>query len=275
MHSHNNSAEARHRIKVRLYPNSYSQDESQLMARTSHDVCLSIEQICSTMKNRGGYTGDYEELVINVRKFFDEAIHHLCNGYAVNTGYFSVHPFICGTFGSADETYDQDKNPVTFRFRSKLKLHRMAEKIAVEIDGMAGGQGRIYEYFDLDAESINDIFVPGNQFVISGHKIKIEGENPDVGVYFVPADDPSEAVKAVSILENTASRIVGIAPKVGNSYCRIEVRTQYSDTSATRLLMPKTIISPFVVEEISSFRPRSCRDRIWRQSSEAGKVSGL
>ena len=237
------------RIKAKLYRNYSPISGNRYIARANHEISLSIEQICSVLKNRGDFTGSYDNLVENVSQFFDEAVFHLCNGYAVNTGYFSIHPFISGTFDSVNDGYDWKKNPVSFRFRTRSKLRRLAENITVVIDGLANGSGNIYEFFDLDAESVNDMYVPGNQFIIYGDKIKIAGDDPNVGVFFVPVNNPSGAVRVACIAENSLNRITGIAPNAESSYSRIEIRTQHAGSSDKFLKTPRIITSSFIVEE--------------------------
>jgi len=70
-----------------------------------------------------------------------------------------------------------------------------------------------------------------------------------VGVYFVPEDDPAQAVKVTRIAENGASKIIGIAPATGHMHNRIEVRTQYSGSGAIFLKTVRAITSGFTVEE--------------------------
>jgi hypothetical protein len=65
-------------------------------------------------------------------------------------------------------------------------------------------------------------------FVISSNRIKIAGDDPSCGLYFVPIDDPSKAVKVERIGENTPSKITGIVPNVDSLQNKIEIRTQYT-----------------------------------------------
>jgi hypothetical protein len=64
----------------------------------------------------------------------------------------------------------------------------------------------INEFIDIEEEAVNSVFVPGNMFVISGTRIKIAGDDPSCGLYFVPVDEPSKAVKVERIGENTPSK---------------------------------------------------------------------
>ena len=94
----NNVNEVLHRVRVKLYPNYLQGVEGAYIARTDDEASLSIEDVCAAMKNRGGFTGNYDDLVDHVKQFFDETAYQLCDGFAVNTGYYSLHPKIGGTF---------------------------------------------------------------------------------------------------------------------------------------------------------------------------------
>jgi len=246
----NNIDDVLHRIRVKLYPNYLPKTEGRYIARTDNEAYLSIERICAAMKNRGGFLGSYEDLMENIRQFLSECAYQLCDGFALNLGYYSVHPNIGGTFNSTKETYDPEKNPVSFRFRTRLPLRNLIKHIVVDITGTADSNAFIDEFIDRDEDSVNGVFVPGNMFCINGNKIKLAGDDPSCGVFFVPVDDPSKAVKVTRIGENGSSTITGIAPGTSCQYNRVEIRTQYTGSAVTFLKAPRTIVSDFVIEEI-------------------------
>jgi len=238
-----------HKIKVKLYPNYLPNSEGAYIARTDSEATLSIEDVCTTLKNRGGYQGKYDELVDNIHQFFDEFAYQIADGYAVSTGYFSVHPNIGGTFNSDKDLHDHKKHPITFRFRTRKPLLELARTIGVEILGIADANAFIDEYTDFDTGAINSVFVGGNLFAIHGHKIKVAGDDPSCGVYFVPVNDPSQAVKAERIADNNPCKISGITPSlVGVQYIKIEIRTQFTG-SGTMLKSPRVITSGFTMEQ--------------------------
>ena len=237
-----------HKIRVKLYPNYLPGSAGKYLARTDNEATLSIEQVCASLKKRGGFKGNYKEVIDHVRHFFDEVAYQLADGYCVNMKYFSVYPNINGTFNSEKDAHDNKQNPVDFRFRILLPLRDLARDIKVEITGLADGNAYIDEFIDRDEESVNGIYVPGDMFCIYGNKIKIAGDNPDCGVYFVPVDDPSKAVKVKRIGENEASMITGIAPDTQYLLNRIEIRTQYANSKTTFLKKPRSIVSRFVLE---------------------------
>ncbi|MDR2536936.1 MAG: DUF4469 domain-containing protein [Treponema sp.] len=237
----NNVVEVLHRVPVKLYPNYLPQVEGAYIARTVNEATLNIEQVCAALKNRGGFTGNYNDLVEYVRQFFDEAAYQLCDGFAVNTGYFSVHPNVGGMFDKATEGHDTGKHPVTFRFRTRAPLRALAERIVVEVEGLADASCYIDEFIDVSTEAVNETLTPGGMFNISGHKVKVAGDSPDVGVYFVSAADPSQRVKVAGHLaENAASKLIGVIPALTPGAYTLEVVTQYTH-GGSPLKEPRTI----------------------------------
>ncbi|MDR1837050.1 MAG: DUF4469 domain-containing protein [Treponema sp.] len=250
MHVTNPIRELFYKIRVLLHPNYLPGTEGSFQARTVNEASLSVDQVCAFLLNRGGFKGEYETLLENVRLYFDEAVYLLCNGMAINTGYFTIYPNIGGTFENARETHDHKKHPVSFRFRTGAKLRRLISQITVSVEGVADTSGWIDEFRHIDTEEeINRIFVPGSMFAVQGSKIKIAGDDPNVGLYFVPVEDPSKAVKAAPIAENTAVKIIGIAPQTGYLRNRIEIRTQYLGSTSFFLKEPRVITSDFILEE--------------------------
>jgi hypothetical protein len=78
-------------------------------------------------------------------------------------------------------------------------------------------------------------------FSIAGHKIKVEGDNPAVGVYFVSTVSPTQRVKVVGHLaENIAAKVIGIVPALSAGSYTLEIVTQFSSGSSL-LKEPRTI----------------------------------
>jgi hypothetical protein len=246
----NNVDEVLHRIRVKLYPNYLPKVEGAYIARTDNEAALSIEQVCAALKNRGGFTGNYDDLVDHVKQFFDESAYQLCDGFAVNTGYYSIHPNVGGTFDKVTEERRDAKHPISFRFRTRAPLRALAEHIEVEVEGLAEVNGYIDEVIDVSAEAVNETLTPGGMFAISGHKIKITGDNAAVGVYFVFTANPDQRYKVSgNLAENTSVKLIGvIPPELATGIYQVEIVTQFSGGS-NLLKEPRTITfnSPLTV----------------------------
>ena len=237
-----------HRIRVKLYPNYLPRIKGSYIAKTENEAVLGIGQICAALKSKGKYTGNYDDFVNNIKKFYEETAYQLCDGYAVNTGYYTVYPNIEGTFDSVYDKHDKKKNPVGFRFKTNKRLRSLADRVKVEIAGLSDCNAFIEKYVDNDEDTVNGLLIPGNLFSIYGNKIKIAGDDPDCGVFFVSDNEPIRTVRVKRVSENSGSKISGMVPDTIDFKSRIEIRTQYTGSTTIFLKKPRVIASEFVLE---------------------------
>jgi len=241
----------RHKIRVKLYPNTLPTVEGKYIARTNNQKAMSVEEVCQTLKVRSTYEGDYNSTVKAVKAYLDEVAYQLCDGFSVNAIYFSIHPNIGGTFNSLRDIYNREKNLITFRYRTLSQLSGLTNSIDVEIEGLANVSGYIDEFFDGESKSINDAIAGNELFSITGEKIKVvdDGNHPECGIYFVDIKEPFPRFKVQRhLIENTAHKINGLTPMLmGPASYRIEIVTQFSGNTTNFLKEPRTITSDFVL----------------------------
>jgi hypothetical protein len=238
-----------HRIQAWLYPNHFKNVEGQYIARTNNNRTLNDVDICTIMKTRLEIPIRFEDLLNCIRQYNEERAYQICDGFAVTNDYYVVYPNIGGSFDSVNDAHDPSRNKVGFHMSPRAKLRKLARNIMVDILGIADTNGYIDTFTDFEEDAVNTICVPGDQFAIHGSKIKVEGDDPGVGAYLVPVDNPSGAVKITRIAQNNPSMITGIAPQTGHQFNRIEIRTQYTNASGRYLKTPRIITSTFTLEE--------------------------
>jgi hypothetical protein len=236
-----------HRVKVKLYPNYLPKGEGTFLARTDSEAALGINQVVAAMIERGGFKGDPDTAAATIRAFLQESSYQLCDGFTVNLDLFSLYFNIGGVFKTEHDTPDPKANPLSLRIRPHALFHKLLNATHVQIDGLANTNGCIDQYIDEELGEEVRLFIVGHMFILLGQKIKIEGDDPSIGLYFVPVDDPAAAVKVTRIIENHPHKIIGIAPDTGHQYNRLEIRTQYS--GSLPLKAPRVISSSFVIEE--------------------------
>jgi hypothetical protein len=184
-----------------------------------------------------------------IRQYNEERAYQICDGFAVTNDYYVVYPNIGGSFDSVHDAHDPGKNKVGFHLSPRARLRRLAQHITVDILGIADTNGYIDTFTDFEEDAVNTICVAGDQFAIHGSKIRAEGGDPGVGVFLVPVDDPTAAVRVTRIAQNNPSMITGIIPATGHQFNRIEVRTMYSGDVKRPLKALRTIASTFTLEE--------------------------
>jgi hypothetical protein len=175
-------------------------------------------------------------------------MYQLCDGFSVNTGWFTINVHIGGLFHSVKEIFDPKKHHVTFKFHMLKAMKKLTSLIEITINGHIEETAYISEYNDMEDSEGSNLFEPGHVCEILGRRIKIEGLPAETGLWIVPMQDPSKAVKINRIVSNNASRIEFIPVATGYSENRLEIRTRYSG-SATPLSALRTVTSQFVISE--------------------------
>ena len=235
-----------HRIHVKLHPNKLPNSGGPYVARTSSEKVLTIDDICTGVENSGGFSGDKETLRKYVKQHYDELIYRICDGFSVNTGYFTLYPNVGGTFLSPRDACDREKHPLELRLRPAALLTHLLSLVQVHVQGFSNPTGFIHQFTDAESDTINSAVTGGGQFVISGEKIKIAGDHEDCGIYFEMVDEPDKRIKVVRPLgKNKPSELVGIVPMMiaPKSY-RLVIVTQFAGGN-TLLKEPRTVASAF------------------------------
>ncbi|MDR2702064.1 MAG: DUF4469 domain-containing protein [Spirochaetaceae bacterium] len=240
--------ERMHKMRAKLYPSYLLNSEGAYIARTANEASVSTEDICASMKNRGGYDGDYEEAVKTIRHFHLEMLYQLADGFSANLGFFSVHPNIGGTFTNEKEAHDHKKHPVNFRFQALKPMRDLRDEIEVIIEGVADTSGYIMEFLDIGTGAINETYTNMNQFIITGYKLKVAGDDPEVGIYFEQVGGPTK-LKVTSLAENTSSKLIGMIPGGPNGTYKVVIKTQYSGSGSAFLKTPRVIESGFTLSK--------------------------
>jgi len=240
--------EEMHQIEAQLYPNHLAGGENTYLAKNTKEKTINVEAICAAMRNRGGYDGSHDEAVKTVNHFFKEMMYQLCDGFSVNTGWFTVTVHIGGLFHSVKEIFDPKKNPVSFKFHALKAMKNLTSLIEVIINGHIEETAYISEYNDMEDSEGSNLFEPGHVCEILGRRIKIEGLPTETGLWMVPVQDPAKAVKINRVVSNTPSRIEFIPVDTGYSENRLEIRTRFSG-STTPLTALRIVTSQFVISE--------------------------
>lgn len=228
-----------HRIKAYLYENLLTADPNDYIARVASERSLGVQEICEASVNRGGADVSSQAMQHAVELFLKEMAYQLSDGYAVNTGYFTAHTQIRGVFNSPSETFNSEKHNILFQFNQGEKLRQEIPHIEVQILGLADSTTAILQVLDVKSGTVNDVLTPNKNLKITGTKIKIAGEEPANGIYFVnQSTEARTKVEASEIVVNNPSELIVVIPDLASGTYKVEVVTQYA--VSTMLNDPRT-----------------------------------
>ncbi|SEM40037.1 protein of unknown function [Chryseobacterium taichungense] len=218
-----------HKIKAYLYDNTLTKDNpNDFIARTASERSLSVKQICEAAASRGGADVSASAMEHATELFLKEMAYQLCDGFSVNTGYFTASTTIRGVFDSPSETFNKDKHSIIFQFNQGEKLRAEIPNIEVNILGVAESSAVILQVMDVKSGSVNDLLTPGRNLKIVGSKIKVAGYEASVGIYFVDtATQGRTKVEQSDIVTNNPSELIVVIPALAAGTYNLEVVTQY------------------------------------------------
>lgn len=239
----------KHKIKARLYDNPFTKanpDSNDYIARTISEKSLDVKQICEMAVDRGGADISVDTMAYATSLFLKEMAYQLCDGYYVNTGYFTAGTQIRGVFSSPTETYDAEKHRILFQFSQGEKLRAQIPNMEVDILGKADSGSAILQIIDLKSGSVNNKITPRRNLKIKGKQLKIAGDNTDNGVFFVNADTQIRTVvDANDMIINRALELIILIPDLPAGQYHLELVSQYSRSGILKSSV--CAISPYVL----------------------------
>ena len=230
-----------HLIKAWLYSNFLTDNPDDFTARVVSERSFGVEQICESAVRRGGADIHAAAMQHAVEEFLKEMAYILCDGFSVNTGYFTATPLIKGSFDAPNEQFNPGKHSVLFQFNQGEKLRKDLSGIEVQILGVADSGVNIYQVIDVKTGSINDLLTPDRTLKISGHKLRITGDHPTVGVYFINEESGVRVkVEPSDMIVNNPSELIVQIPALPTVRYTLEAITQFS--GAVPLKSPRTAV---------------------------------
>jgi hypothetical protein len=203
-----------HRIKAHLYDNPLTKDDpNDFVARVNAERSLSVKEICAMATARGGADISAAAMEHAANLFLQEMGYQLCDGYSVNTGWFTAGVHIRGRFDNPRAHFDPAKHTLLFEFNQGALLRKELPLIKVDIEGVAESGIVILQVEDVRSGSVNDLLSPGRNLRITGNKIKIVGEAFEIGVFFTTTDNTQcFKVEENDIVVNNPSELIVVTP---------------------------------------------------------------
>ena len=222
-------SKTRHTVKAYLYDNLLTPDPNDFTARVSSERSLSVADICHSAATRGGANVSDAAMSHAVELFLKEMAYRLCDGFAVNTGYFTAMPVVRGVFLNPNETFDPQRHTLQFQFTQGELMRREIEDVEVKIMGVAETGLYIGQVEDMKSRTVNEVLTPGFNLRVTGTKLRVVGDKPGVGIFFrETATNTATKVDEGDIVVNNPSELMIIIPALPAGTYQLEVTTQYS-----------------------------------------------
>ena len=222
-------------LKYSLTRNLLTDEAGNYTAKAQSSGSYDKEAIITDMLRRGSLLTRTD--ILAVLNGFEESIAGIIGGGGtVNTPLFNTSFSISGVFGGTIDVFDGKRHKVNVKFNKGVLIRNAEAMIIPEKTGAIAPQLQILEVKDSVSGKVNERLTSGGVLEVWGNNIKITGENPDCGLYFVPS--LGEAVKAQVIVQNKPSLLIIAIPSLTAGTYTLKLVTQF--TNGHLLKLPRT-----------------------------------
>ena len=210
--------------KVWLRPNLLTKDDDNdyvAEVLTQKDT-LHNENIANAIIKEGSEI-KYDTLLSIIKQRDRIVREHLMMGYSLLTEVCQYTPRITGPWGGETAKFDP-------------AIH----KLTLEVLGAKSEVGRIGMVTDTFTGLSNGSITPNEDILIEGDRIRINGADSSVGIFFVSEDGEKVTPVTRRLTQNDPSRIIARVPALTDGKYRLRIVTQFSK-GVTLLKSPRTI----------------------------------
>ena len=225
-------------LRAWLKANKLTADPSDYTAVPDLNGTYNVRSLVEALQAEGMEI-QAETAVDIITRFNRKAAEMTTSGYSVNTGLVVMQPRIRGKFTS--QTFDPQKHKVYISVRQGVAMRKAIADATVEIQGEQESKMTIYLVEDLSTDTPTNTLTKGKNARILGAMLKIDGEDPSVGITFTnTATKTATRVDRKDVIRNKPSELVILVPDtLAAGKYEVSVTTQFSGGSKP-LKAPRT-----------------------------------
>ena len=234
-------------LKYTLVENFLTERPDDYMAQTVATRTYTRDDVIDRMLQRGTLVTRTD--IVAVLNNLEETVEEITDeGGTVNLPLFNTSFSVSGVFEGPMDTFDPNRHKLNVNVTKGTRMRNAEKRTKLKKTDAVTPLPNIMEVRDFVSDTVNDLLTPGGVLQLWGSNIKLAGEHPDVGLWFVP--ETGDAVRAAIIVNNKPSSLIAMIPATlaaGNYTLRVV--TQYSGGS-TELKTPrvntfnKTLVVP-------------------------------
>lgn len=240
-----------HEVEIYLYENHLTPITTDYMGMVEMERTLGLADVCNSAVLRGGANISAEAIRSGSEIMLKEMAFLLCDGFAINFGYFSISLKIRGVFDSPTDTYDPARHSLHFQITPGIFLRNELQYVRVKTMGVK----RDAIYIALVTNSLTGLtdgmITPNEDIIIQGNRVRIapnDGSDPDVGIFFVASDGTATPVTR-RLTQNDPSKVIARVPVLppGSYTLRIVTKASQSNKSLLKNALTTEYDRPLII----------------------------
>lgn len=232
--------EIKYQINVQLADNPLTPDNpNDVIAVPVSLGPADEERILAEMKAED--SGLRKETILHVFELEKRVIKRLLmTGYKINTGLYHASVDLRGIVSGGQ--WNPEKNSIVVNFNVGADLREAIKNTTINIIGRKDPAISISSVQDVATRAEDASATPGRAFTLTGQNIRLQGDDPSVGLTLIDADGAETPVAQDLWVINDPSRVTFIIPAdLEPGTYTLRLTTQYSGHSKTLLKSPRSV----------------------------------
>ncbi|GHT80975.1 hypothetical protein FACS189467_4240 [Bacteroidia bacterium] len=225
-------------LEYSLHENLLTERTDDFAAQPHVKNSYKRDQLIELMLQRGTLVTKTD--IIAVLNNLEETVDYIVrNGGTVTLPLFDTGFSIGGVFDSAMDVFDPARHKLHVTIRKSSVLRTAEKEVKLTKINSAPPQPSVLEVKDSVSGAVDTTLTAGGAVEINGINIKIAGNDPDNGLYFVAVGGGT--IKAVTIVSNKPATLIALVPALQAGSYQVKIVTQFN-SSAVGLKAPRTTI---------------------------------
>ncbi|MDR0768295.1 MAG: DUF4469 domain-containing protein [Dysgonamonadaceae bacterium] len=209
-----------------LANNPLTKNENERLARVVNQRTHTDSDLANALASRNIGVSKPEALAL-IEAITEILLEWIANGDAATLTLGHYHATIPGTFKDGEYPKEADckitPSKEIIEAVKKVSLRHVEARLQIHIDYI----------HDVQTNTSNEKVTQGGTVKITGHNIKIAGDNKEIGIEFISLETGSTyKVPAGYIITNHPSELLIIAPKMpAGEQVILKITTQYANTA--------------------------------------------
>ena len=219
-----------HEVVIYLYENYLTAVETDYVGKVEMARTLGLNEVCDSAVLRGGANISSEAIRHGSEIMLKEMAYLLCDGFAINFGYFSISLKVQGVFNSPTDTYDPTRHTLLFQITPGILMRNELQYIRVRNMGVKRNAVYIALVTDTFTGLTDGTVTPGEDIIIQGTRVRIapdDGSDPIVGIFIISADGSVTPVTR-RLTQNDPSRVIARVPDIAPGSYTLRIVTKAS-----------------------------------------------
>ncbi len=227
-------------LQYELFKNHLGANPKGYHARVVQQDIYNRQRLIEMMVNRGTTLtkADIEASLTCLDEVIGEIVK---NGHGLNTGCFTLHLDIKGSFDDVSSHFNPSENKLVINMNATKQLKDLLSEVEVQKVYSSGNESKIVRVEDILSNSFDKYLSPSGPVKIFGRNIKIVAANPNdnqEGLYAIASDGTEH--KFSGKINNVPSELAYLVPSpLSLGQYRLEVRTYASGSNKVSKTLKK------------------------------------